>query len=175
MTQPNLSHEIRQYAMWCHTILPVGQPLLIPAFLLVLEIPYPLPPSQDMLTIWGFNLLLLLPLIDFCWSIGLVFCFWQFNRHRHQFIETSGKEMINFLLSSILYLVVIDSITIGSCGFSVYNNLNDLIVLSGLLFTIVTVINLFWLLLVISMAIVGGSRAAQGEIHHYPMTIRFLN
>jgi uncharacterized Tic20 family protein len=183
MTQPNIPRKVRQYAMWCHTIVLIGQPLLIPAFFLVLGIPEPTPePTPDATRInleipmaWGFNLLLLLPLIDFCWSVGLVFVFWQFNLHRHQFIEASGKEMINFLLSLILYLVVLDSITIGSCGFSVDNRLNDLSFISGLLYMIVAMLNLSWLFLVISMAIVGSSRAAKGEIHHYPMTIRFLN
>jgi uncharacterized Tic20 family protein len=186
MTQPNIPRKVRQYAMWCHTIVLIGQPLLIPAFFLILGIPEPMPEprtysmtysarSQEISMAWGFNLLLLLPLVDFCWSIGLVFLFWQFNRHRHRFVEASGKEMMNFLLSLILYLVVFDSITIGSCGFSVYNRLNDLSVLSALLYTIVAMLNIFWLFLVISMANVGGSRAAKGEIHHYPMTIRFLN
>jgi uncharacterized Tic20 family protein len=181
MTQPNIPRKVRQYAMWCHTIVLVGQPLLIPAFLLILGIPEPTPePTSGRISLeipmaWGFNLLLLLPLVDFCWSVGLVFLVWQFNRHRHQFIEASGKEMINFLLSLILYLVVFDSITIGSCGFSVYNKLNDLILLSALLYAIVAVINLCWLILVISMAIVGSRLSAEGEIPNYPMTIRFLS
>ncbi len=178
MTQPNTPRKIRQYAMWCHTIVLIGQLLLLPAFFLVLKISDSIQGSMklghDIIMSWGLNMVLLLPLVDLCWSIGLVYLFWQFNRHRHQFIEASGKEMINFLLSLILYLVVIDSIAISSCGFSVYNNMGNLIILSGVLFAIVAVISLYWLFLVISMAIVGGSRAAKGEIHHYPMTIRFL-
>jgi uncharacterized protein len=179
MTQPNISREIRRCAMWCHAIVLVGQLLLIPAFFLVLKISDSIQGSMklghDIIMSWGLNMLLLLPLVDLCWSIGLVCLFWQFNRHRHQFIEVSGKEMINFLLSLILYLVVIDSIAISSCGFSVYNNMGNLIILSGVLFAIVGIINLFLLILVISMAIAGSSRTAKGEIPHYPMTIRFIN
>ena len=174
MNNSLIDRNIRLCAMWCQLIVIIGQVFLIPALYLLIKAINSMGLADDMRAIWGVNLLLLLLIVDFCWSIGLVFIVWRLNIHRHQLIEMSGKEIINFLLSLILYLIVIDTITMGSCGLCLRGHASILLIPIFLLSMIAVSLNLTVLLLTMCITITGSIQAAKGKIYDYPFTIRFL-
>ena len=101
----------------------------------------------------------------------LVAIVWKIHRHRHPFIDASGKGIINYICSIILYLFIIDSITLANCGFPYFPRPTD-----GQEFAFIAVLaNLLLLLLTLVKVAQAVDRTANGIVYRYPdITIRFL-
>jgi uncharacterized protein len=81
------------------------------------------------------------------------FVMWQMKKYEHPLIDAHGKNVINWLLSFLLYAFICWILAL---------------ILIGFLF--------LWILGILNVifAIVGGLKANNGEVWAYPFTIRFL-
>jgi len=116
--------------------------------------------------------------------------FWTVNKDKSDFIDQHGKQAINFQLSILLYAVVIASLTIPLFFFGVLNtldfpevwhfydwnfhitksqgvNMAIITLLAALLTAAAVIIELVFIVTAIS-------KANQGELYKYPITINFL-
>lgn len=171
-----IDRDILQCAAWCHGIFLPAQLIIFPAtlFLTFTALTAILPTygsSHDRGLTITFSGLFLSPLVDACLSIILVVTLWKVNLHRHSFIEESGKEAVNFLLSVILYLFVVDTITLASCGFPDFDRPG-----SGNEFALLAItFNLFLLLVATVKLIDALGKISKGVMYRYPYIIRFLS
>jgi uncharacterized Tic20 family protein len=78
---------------------------------------------------------------------------WMLNKDTNARVDANGKEIINFILSMILYLIVSGILCLLIIGF----------LFLGLI-----------MILEIACAIIAAVKANNGENYTYPMTIRFL-
>jgi len=78
---------------------------------------------------------------------------WLVKREDHPFIAMHAREALNFNLSMLLYTVIAGILTIVLIGFP-----------------LLAAIGITWFVLTIIAAI----KAADGELYHYPLTIRFV-
>jgi uncharacterized Tic20 family protein len=83
----------------------------------------------------------------------------------HPFVTASGKEALNFSASILLYMLLIFTIVLATCGTKVI----DLSILLGAGLILVLIITH------IILVIFGSVRASKGISYLYPLAIRFLN
>lgn len=116
--------------------------------------------------------------------------FWTMNKDKSDFIDTHGKQAINFQLSILLYAVIIASLTIPLFFFGIVNHLDfpdfwnyydfdfHISRSQGVNMAIITVIaaliTIAALVLELIFIITATSKANQGELYKYPITINFL-
>ena len=171
-----IDREIRQCAVWCHRISLTAQILLFPlAFVLtsvlVNAIPQPRKFGHGAGLSLTFAALFLIPLVDACLSVILTTVIWKINRHHHDFINQAGKEAINMLLSIILYLFVIDTITLANCGFPYFPNPRDGVGIAYL----TTIFNVFLILIVVINIKKAIKVVSNSQSYYYPSIIRFIS
>ena len=78
---------------------------------------------------------------------------WATNKEQHPLVDQHGKNIVNWIISAIIYAVVCTILTvivIGAFGFIA-------LALCGIIF-----------------AVVGAMKAANGEVWEYPLCIKFL-
>ena len=163
MTRSNIPPEIRRCAMWCH-LLNLNLIWIVMAISTITVI-------SPWLDIYNGSLILailILPLLSLLISRTLALVFWRTHRHRHPFINESGKEALNFSLSSDLCVLIICTILFASCGF--YPSALPLLNFIGFTWVLVPLL----LFTHFCLTIFGSIRANMGEIYKYPYTIRFL-
>ena len=170
-----IDRDILQCAAWCHGIFLPAQLILIPATIFLTSVAISaIPQTHGFSHDRGFSLaflgIFLWPLVDACLSIILVIAFWQVNLHRHSFIKESGKEAVNFLLSVILYLFIVDTITLANCGFPGFDKPGSGSELALLAITF----NLFLILFTLVKLINASGKISKGTMYRYPYIIRFL-
>ena len=170
-----IDRDILQCAAWCHGIFLPAQLILIPATIFLTSaalsaIIQTHGSSHDRGFSLAFSSIFLWPLVDACLSIILGIVFWKVNLHRHSFIEESGKEAINFLLSIILYLFIVDTITLANCGFP---NFDEPATGSEFAWLAIT-FNLFAILFTLAKLIDASVEFSKGTMYRYPYIIRFL-
>lgn len=85
---------------------------------------------------------------------------WQLKRHEFPALDAHGKEAVNFHLSVLIYLVVGGALAVIGAFFCV----------GILLVPVLLVIPV----LAIIFSVVAGVKASNGEMYHYPATIRLV-
>lgn len=104
---------------------------------------------------------------------------WQLKRKESNFVDRSGKAILNFQLSFSIYLWIS---AVATYFFStIFMSLNSAIELPSLLkigmhivVSLAILIFVFSLVLIISCTLIGLVRASRGKVFDYPFVIRFL-
>ena len=112
---------------------------------------------------------------------------WSANKKRSYFIDKNGKQVLNFQISMLLYLVILIlsflpfAINFGFNMFELINtntsiNYKDFVSFGGTIgFLIVIIImNCILFLLDLIASIMGAIKARKGKIFKYPLSIRFI-
>ena len=96
---------------------------------------------------------------------------WEMNKRKSDFIDRNGKEAINFNLSYLLYTFVLG---LSIVPFVIRTVMNDLHHLD--LFGIISVGSIIGVLAIVKfvLIIIAASKANQGEVYNYPLTIKFI-
>jgi len=97
--------------------------------------------------------------------------FWEINKHKSQFLDDNGKEAVNFNLSYFLYAFLLGLSLVPFIIRTVLEQFHHLD-LFGLISigSILAVMSVVKFVLIIFAAI----KANQGEVYHYPLTIKFF-
>lgn len=80
---------------------------------------------------------------------------WQTQKEKFPELDAHGKMVTNWIISSLIYSVVIAVISVATCGFGV-------------------VLAIPLALIMLIFPILGGIKAGEGVLWKYPMTIAFL-
>jgi len=96
---------------------------------------------------------------------------WEMNKRKSDFIDRNGKEAINFNLSYLLYTFVLG---LSIIPFVIRTVMNDLHHLD--LFGMISVGSIIGVLAIVKfvLIIIAASKANQGEVYNYPLTIKFI-
>ncbi len=92
-------------------------------------------------------------LIPFGHVIGPIII-WSFKREADPFIDTQGKEAINFQISITVYAVILGVLSILLIGL--------------ILLPVLFLVHLIFI-------VIASVKANQGEVYRYPLTIRFVS
>ena len=163
MTRSNIPPKIRRCAMWCHLLNLNLIWIVMASYTIAVVVPRLVRNDFVSVIITVLALLLLFLLI----SRTLALVFWRTYRHRHPFINESGKEALNFSLSIDLYMLIIFTISFASCGSG--SGSSSLIIVG-----FSSVLILLLLFTHFCLTIFGSIRANAGEIYKCPYTIHFL-
>lgn len=115
---------------------------------------------------------------------------WTMNKERSEFIDTHGKQAINFQLSIFLYFILISCLTIPLFFFGIVNTIDFPNVWNGYDFDIhfsnhdnfniiifsvlIGLLAMAAIIIEIIFIVIATSKANQGEPYKYPLTIKFL-
>ncbi len=96
---------------------------------------------------------------------------WEMNKRKSDFIDRNGKEAINFNLSYLLYTFVLG---LSIVPFVIRTVMNDLHHLD--LFGMISLGSIIGVLAIVKfvLIIIAASKANQGEVYNYPLTIKFI-
>lgn len=113
---------------------------------------------------------------------------WMINKDKSEFIDTHGKQAINFQISILLYTLIIGTISIPFFIFKVFNGLDFidfhgfhdfhinigepsplLYITGGLGF-----LAIIGFVLELVFIVIASLKARDGELYEYPLTINFL-
>lgn len=86
--------------------------------------------------------------------IGPLAC-WLIKKDTSRFVDYHGKESLNFHLNILIYVLITIPIGLATCGFGFI--LTGLVALYGLI-----------------MPAIAATRASNGELYLYPLTIRMI-
>ncbi len=97
--------------------------------------------------------------------------FWELKKKKSDFIDKNGKEAVNFNLSYLLYTFILGFSFIPFAFRSFFNDLHHLD-----LFGLITIGTFIGILSIIKfvLIIIAATKANQGEIYKYPLTIKFI-
>lgn len=113
---------------------------------------------------------------------------WVANKEKSEFVDTHGKQAINFQISILLYALIMGLLTvpffffklIGSFDFidinafdGIHINLSEpspLLYIGGGL----GVLAVLGFILELVFIVIASLKARDGEVYHYPLTINFL-
>jgi uncharacterized Tic20 family protein len=84
---------------------------------------------------------------------------WIVRRNDHPFIDETGKEVVNFHLSLLIYYLIGIAFAIMTLGLGLLVVIPFWLVMSGL---------------TIIFAIIGAIKASDGEIYRYPLNLRLI-
>jgi len=113
---------------------------------------------------------------------------WVTNKDRSDFIDSNGKQAINFQLSILLYTFIIGLLTVpffvfkllGCFNFIDFNGFENLHISMGkpspLLYLggFLGVLAFIGFIIELVLIIVASLKAQNGEVYQYPLTINFL-
>jgi uncharacterized protein len=112
---------------------------------------------------------------------------WSANKKRSYFIDKNGKQVLNFQLSMLLYLVIMILIFVPfgiNFGFNMFelintntsNNYKEFVSFGGTIgiLIVITILNCILLLLDLITSIIGTIKARKGKIFKYPLSIKFI-
>lgn len=99
---------------------------------------------------------------------------WTLNREKYQSVNLHGKNVLNWILSFVTYLLIcfiivfpLNSLMHSSLNFS-YNFSSPISLFSGFLpITILMILNIIFI-------VIGGLKASSGKLWKYPLSIKFL-
>src|SRR5210317_1830727 len=130
----------------------------------------------------------IIPLGNFILPIVL----WTLHKDKSEFIDQNGKQIINFQISILIYSVIIGAITIPLFALGILEHIELLDIINGMhhninldindeasfqLIALVIVIIIIAILISvfeIILIILATTRASNGDIYKYPLTINFL-
>ena len=113
---------------------------------------------------------------------------WVTNKDKSEFIDTHGKQAINFQISILLYAIILGTLTIPFFIFKIFSGL-DFIDFNGLhdfhinigepspLLYIGGTLGAFAIIgfiLELVFIVIASLKARDGELYQYPLTINFL-
>jgi uncharacterized Tic20 family protein len=119
---------------------------------------------------WVIYVILALPIISILLSTALVKVMWVFCRRIDPFIDQSGRNVYNFMLSCSFYWFVFYLLAGTTCGLSLATNSVPALILMGAFLLIFLPM---MLLIEFGCVFAGTACALQGEIYIYPFTINF--
>lgn len=113
---------------------------------------------------------------------------WSANKEKSEFIDSHGKQAINFQISILLYAIILGTLSIPFFIFKIFNGLDfidfngfhdfhiNLTKPSALLYIGggLGVIAIIGFIVELILIIVASLKARDGEIYNYPLTINFL-
>lgn len=115
---------------------------------------------------------------------------WTMNKERSEFIDTHGKQAINFQLSIFLYFILISCLSIPLFFFGIANTIDfpdfwngydfDIHIsnhdnINVFIFTaLIALLAMAAIIIEIIFIVIATSKANQGELYKYPLTIKFL-
>ena len=113
---------------------------------------------------------------------------WSANKEKSEFIDTHGKQAINFQISVFLYAIILGTLTIPLFIFKIFNGI-DFIDFNGFesfhinigkpspLLYIGGVLGAFAVIgfiIELALIVVASLKARDGQVYKYPFTINFL-
>ena len=113
---------------------------------------------------------------------------WSANKEKSEFIDTHGKQAINFQISVFLYAIILGTLTIPLFIFKIFNGI-DFIDFNGFesfhinigkpspLLYIGGVLGAFAIIgfiIELALIVVASLKARDGQVYKYPLTINFL-
>ncbi|MEW5676187.1 DUF4870 domain-containing protein [Flavobacterium enshiense] len=115
---------------------------------------------------------------------------WSIKKDKSEFVDYTGKQVLNFQLSMLLYSVILAAVAIPTLMYSIFSNvtfheletgsfeLEQLTAgnLTGIVMIAVTSIFLFCTLKIVEffLIIYAAVKTSNGELYKYPMSISFL-
>lgn len=129
--------------------------------------PGPLRPEEERIFATLIHLSGLLWLLSFPGIVG-VLLIWLLKRDQSAFVDTHGKEALNFQISFLIYGVGLAALTL--VGFVL-----TFIVVGLFLFIPAIVASIGLLVLQVVTAILGAVEANRGGTYRYPLAIRFIH
>lgn len=115
---------------------------------------------------------------------------WAFRKDKSEFVDRTGKQVLNFQLSMLLYSVILAAIAIPIFLYSVFSNvtfqqletgsfqLEQLTAgnLTGIVMVALTAVFLFCTLKVVEFFLIvyAAVKTSNGEPYNYPLSISFL-
>ena len=96
---------------------------------------------------------------------------WEMNKRKSDFIDKNGKEAINFNLSYLLYTLVLGLSIVPFVIRTVMNDFHHMDI-----FGIISLGSLIGVLAIVKFVLIifAAIKANQGEVYHYPLTIKFI-
>ena len=96
---------------------------------------------------------------------------WEINKGKSDFVDANGKEAINFNLSYLLYTFLLG---LSIVPFAIRMILSEFHHID--LFGIVSLASIIGLLVIAKFVLIifAAVKANQGEVYHYPLTIKFI-
>jgi uncharacterized Tic20 family protein len=93
--------------------------------------------------------------------LGILFPFfmWLIKKDQSRFIDQTGKEIINFQISILIYMIILGIISVLTFGLALLISL-PVILAFGLIMLILTII--------------GAVKAMDGKIFRYPLNLRLI-
>lgn len=113
---------------------------------------------------------------------------WFINKDKSQFIDTHGKQAINFQISIFLYAIILGTVSVPFFIFNIFNGINfmdfnlfesihiniskpsPLLYITGFL----GVVGVIGFILEIVFIIKASLNAREGQLYNYPLTINFI-
>jgi uncharacterized Tic20 family protein len=96
---------------------------------------------------------------------------WEINRSKSDFVDANGKEAINFNLSYLLYTFLLGLSIVPFVIRSIFAGLHHLD-----LFGIISAASIIGLIAIVKFVLIifAAIKSNQGEVYHYPLTIKFI-
>ncbi|WP_298497024.1 DUF4870 domain-containing protein [uncultured Algibacter sp.] len=113
---------------------------------------------------------------------------WLANKEKSEFIDSNGKQIINFQISVFLYAIILGTLTIPFFIFKIFNGIDfidfngfesfhinigkpsPLLYIGGAL----GVIAVIGFIIELALIVVASLKARDGQVYKYPFTINFL-
>lgn len=113
---------------------------------------------------------------------------WMVNKDKSEFVDSHGKQAINFQISILLYTIIIGTLTIPFFIFKLFNGIDfidfhgfhdfhiDIGEPSPLLYITggLGFLAIIAFILELVFIVIASLKARDGEIYNYPLTINFL-
>jgi len=113
---------------------------------------------------------------------------WVANKEKSEFIDSHGKQAINFQISILLYAIIIGSITIPFFIFKIFNGIdfidfggfNDFHINMGKPSPLLYIggglgfLAIIGFIIELVLIVIASLKARDGEYYKYPFTINFL-
>jgi uncharacterized Tic20 family protein len=169
--RPLNSSKIRYRAMACHLLGLAWVPITFILYLSLYLIPISSSGKGDVVLAL-FIVFTIFPLISIVLTTVLVWVFWRLSRNIHAFVDLSGREITNFMLSNSLYMLIIVTLTAMTCGIiSLEESIRNFV---GSFAPYLLVLGAIILILHFLCIIIGTIQTGKGKIYHYPLSIHFL-
>ncbi|GAA4899793.1 DUF4870 domain-containing protein [Flaviramulus aquimarinus] len=113
---------------------------------------------------------------------------WSINKDKSEFIDTHGKQAINFQISIFLYAIILGTLTIPFFIFKIFNGIDfidfhgfhdfhlnigkpsPLLYIGGALGALAVI----GFIIELALIVIASLKARDGQVYNYPFTINFL-
>jgi uncharacterized Tic20 family protein len=164
-----LNSKIRYRAMACHLLGLTWLPMMLIPVLIAFYIMFSSKGQSD----WLFSLVFaIVPFVGVVMATVLVLTFWRLFRNTHAFVDLSGREITNFMISNSFYMLICVTLNVITCGVvplekSIENSVNSFLPYILVLEPIIFILHFL-------CVVIGAIQTSKGRIYHYPFSIRFF-